>query len=327
MKLLPFPDEPVFLCYHNKAFPFGIIQANANGDFMKWLCSKGVGCIFNPCTSPDKFDLDIIDQWGNMEGATERQTFKLKNDMIGKIGIDFLSMLRTVIDNDCYIRGIFNEKYIPHKDAYNRYDYIHDFLIIGYDDDYFYSAGYIENGRFRRFEIPVQNFLQSLYDSERDMVQVEFISINRDFVLKPNIPWMISELEKYLSNTDPEGNDRPSYGLSAIVKLRDFFINEVKEKNRIYIDRRYSRVLLEHEWMLTQVPELFLSDSEKTDYIIQANANYEKARLIHMMGLKMSFTGESDLIEPVVKKMNEIMESEMDYIPYLIETLKKKYGK
>lgn len=327
MKLLPFPDEPVFICYHNKAFPFGIIQANANGDFMKWLCSKSVGCIFNPSAGPDKFDLDIIDQWGNMEGVTERQTFKLKNDMIGKIGIDFLSMLRTVIDNDCYIRGIFNEKYIPHKDAYNRYDYIHDFLIIGYDDDYFYSAGYIENGRFRRFEIPVQNFLQSLYDSERDMVQVEFISINSDFILNPNIPWMISELERYVRNTQPEGNDRPSYGLSAMVKLRDFFINEVKEKNRIYIDRRYSRVLSEHEWMLTQVPELFLSDSEKTDYIIQANANYERAQLIHMIGLKMSFTGESDLIEPVVKKMNEIMESEMDYIPYLIETLKKKYGK
>ncbi len=327
MKLLPFPDEPVFICYHNKAFPFGIIQANANGDFMKWLCSKSVGCIFNPSAGPDKFDLDIIDQWGNIEGITERQTFKLKNDMMGRLGIDLLSMLRTVIDNNCYIRGIFNEKYIPHKDAYDSYDYIHDFLIIGYDDDYFYSAGYIENGRFRRFEIPVQNFLQSLYDSERDMVQVEFISINSDFILNPNIPWMISELERYVRNTQPEGNDRPSYGLSAMVKLRDFFIDEIKERNRIYIDRRYSRVLLEHEWMLTQVPELFLSDSEKTDYIIQANANYEKARLIHMMGLKMSFTGESDLIEPVVKEMNEIMESEKIYLSGLIEILKKKYGK
>ena len=158
------------------------------------------------------------------------------------------------------------------------------------------------------------------------MVQVEFISINSYFILNPNIPWMISELEKYVSNTQPEGNDRPSYGLSAMVKLRDFFIDEIKERNRIYIDRRYSRVLLEHEWMLTQVPELFLSDSDKTDYIIQANANYERAQQIHMIGLKMSITGNVNLIEPVVKKMNEIMESEKIYLPGLIEALKRNYG-
>ena len=29
MKLLPYPEKPIFLCYHNKAFPFGIIEANS----------------------------------------------------------------------------------------------------------------------------------------------------------------------------------------------------------------------------------------------------------------------------------------------------------
>lgn len=29
MKLLPYPQMPLLICYHNKAFPIGIIQANS----------------------------------------------------------------------------------------------------------------------------------------------------------------------------------------------------------------------------------------------------------------------------------------------------------
>ena len=28
MKILPYPQIPQLICYHNKAFPIGIIQAN-----------------------------------------------------------------------------------------------------------------------------------------------------------------------------------------------------------------------------------------------------------------------------------------------------------
>jgi len=63
VKELPYPEKPVFLCYHSKAFPFGIIQANARGDMLPWLCSKSAGCIYNPLAGEDKFDLDIEDQW------------------------------------------------------------------------------------------------------------------------------------------------------------------------------------------------------------------------------------------------------------------------
>lgn len=325
MKLLPYPEKPIFLCYHNKAFPFGIIQANAPEDITKWVCSKSVGCVFNPKTSFDKFDLDIIDQWGNLEGVTNRQNFSIRTDMIDKLGINLPSMLKTVLENGYYIRGVYNEKYIPYKHAYNSFDHTHDFLVIGYDDDYFYSVGYVADGHFRRYEIPIRNFINSLCDADKDMIGIEFIGYNNDHVLKPNIDWMISELEKHVSSTAPENTNDSHWGISAIEKLRDFFVDEIVNNNRIYIDTRYSKVLYEHEWILTRIIDIFLDDSEKDKYLIYAKANLNRANLIHMIGLKMEITGNENLLNKVVNYMNEIIDCEKQYITDLIALLKQKY--
>lgn len=325
MKLLPFPEKPIFLCYHNKAFPFGIIQANAPEDITKWVCSKSVGCVFNPKTSSDKFDLDIIDQWGNLEGVTTRQNFSIRTDMIDKLGINLPSMLKTVLENGYYIRGVYNEKYIPYKQAYNSFDHTHDFLVIGYDDDYFYSVGYVADGHFRCYEIPIRNFIDSLCDADKDMIGIEFIGYNKDHVLKPNIDWMISELEKHVLGIAPENPDEPYWGIAAIEKLRDFFIDEIVKYNRIYIDTRYSKVLYEHEWLLTRLIDLFLDDSEKEKYLIYASANLKRANLIQMIGLKMGITGNKNMLNKVVNYMNEIIECEKHYLTDLIDLLKQKY--
>lgn len=325
MKLLPYPEKPIFLCYHNKAFPFGIIQANAPEDITKWVCSKSVGCLFNPKSGAELFDLDIVDQWGNLEGVTNRQTFKIRTDMIDILGINLPSMLKTVLENGYYIRGVYNEKYIPYKHAYNSFDHTHDFLVIGYDDDYFYSVGYVADGHFRRYEIPVRNFIDSLCNADKDMIGIEFIGYNKDHVLKPNIAWMISELEKHVSSAAPENPDDPHWGISAIEKLRDFFVDEIVNNIRIYIDTRYSKVLYEHEWILTRLIDLFLDDLEKEKYLIYADANLKRANLIQMIGLKMGITGNKNMLNKVVNYMNEIIECEKHYLTDLIDLLKQKY--
>ncbi len=59
------------------------------------------------------------------------------------------------------------------------------------------------------------------------------------------------------------------------------------------------------------------------DYAAQ-NLNY--ANTIHMLGLKMRYTGNAKLIENITTSMNAIIENEMQYIPGLIELLKTKYA-
>lgn len=82
MTMLPYPEVPILICYHNKAFPFGIIQANSPEDITKWLCTKSINCVYNPNSPKNKFDLAIWDTWGNWEGITTHQVISIRKDLL-----------------------------------------------------------------------------------------------------------------------------------------------------------------------------------------------------------------------------------------------------
>ena len=105
MKVLSYLNIPKFICYHNKVFPFGIIQANSSENINKWLCTKCINTVYNPNSPLNKFDLAICDVWGNGKGITTQQVFNIKKNLIPLINIDLLSMFRTFIDNECYVHG------------------------------------------------------------------------------------------------------------------------------------------------------------------------------------------------------------------------------
>lgn len=56
MKLLSYPLIPQFICYHNKAFPIGIIQVNSPENITKWLCAKCINTVYNHNSPQNKFD-------------------------------------------------------------------------------------------------------------------------------------------------------------------------------------------------------------------------------------------------------------------------------
>ena len=132
MKLLPFPETPMFLCYHNRAFPFGVVQANSPEDITKWVCTKGVYCTFYP-EKMNKFCFAVDDLWSLGEGLMSQQTLQIKKEYLELFNMDLLQILKTAIDNEWYIHGGYNEKYVPIKNSFNQRDFMHYFLVIGYD--------------------------------------------------------------------------------------------------------------------------------------------------------------------------------------------------
>lgn len=79
MILLPFPETPKLICYHNKAFPFGIVQANSPEDITEWMCTKCINCVYNPASPLNKFDFAMWDVWGTQEGIMTQQYSNIKN--------------------------------------------------------------------------------------------------------------------------------------------------------------------------------------------------------------------------------------------------------
>lgn len=327
MKLLPYSNRPIFLSYHNIAFPFGIIQANSPEDITRWSCTKCVNCVYYSNSPKNKFNIDVWDVWGVDEQLITYRRLKIKKNDLGHSEMDLLNALKDAINNNCYIQGWFNEKFIPGKWAFNNIDYLHDFLIIGCDNEKFISVGYVGDGRFKQFEIPNENFIDSLFKMDGDEIELYLIKYEPGITPTPNINRMIDDLKKYISTADYGANptlEEISYGIATNFRLKDFFVDEVN-KGKIYIDKRYSQVFLEHKWVLSQLVDLFIDEESKKKYQECANRNLERAKLVHMLGLKMGYTRNANIINRVTELIDQIIAEEMEYIPALVELIEANY--
>ena len=329
MKLLPYPEKPIFQCYHDKAFQVGIIQGNAPEETTKWACTKYLNCVFAPKV-PNKFIIIEDDDWGVKEHLVTQQFFQMQREFLDHFKMDLLYILKTAIYKNYYIYGIYNERHIPTKRSYKLNDFMHDFLLIGCDDDKFISVGYVADRRFRQFEISNADMLDSLHGLSGTEMNLRMISYNINAKPTPNYKRMIEKLTQYISTSDYLAHPNPeeeSRGIASIIRLRDFFINEV-DLGKIYVDRRYSRTLYEHKWVLAQLVNQFLEDSnEKKAHQKWTNQNVQRAHLIHTLGMKMSYTGDAKIVTRVSDLMDQIIEDETTSIPVLLDLLQNKYSK
>ena len=115
-----------------------------------------------------------------------------------------------------------------------------------------------------------------------------------------------------------------SYGISALIRVKEFFLDEIINNKRIYVDKRYSRVLYEHAWILFQIVSLFLNEYEQSKFAHYTEQNLGRAKLIHMLGLKIEYTRDVKIIQHIADYIDEIVENEINYIPQLISVLRDK---
>lgn len=322
MIVLPYSQKPKLLCYHNKAFPIGIIEANSPTSIVPWLCTKCVNCTFSPSSPRNKFNLSAGDIWGVGEKIMTQQTISIKKTFFELYGWDLLDILRKSINNHCYIHGNYNEKFIPYKEFYNKADFTHDFLIVGCSEDYFYSVGYIYTGRFELYEIPVQNFLDSLTNVNGEKIHLNLFSYNQGAIPTPNIKRMISDLDKYFFTHDRihiKNTTSTTSGIASMFQLKEFFRDEA------ILDRRYALAFLEHKWILKEIVRVFVNEDECVEFAGLVDNNYNKAEIIHMLSIKMLISPNTKYISSVADYIDEIIDAELKYIPKLINLLKEKY--
>ena len=326
MKLLPFPDTPIFLSYHNRAFPFGVVQANSPEDITKWACTKCINCRFYSESETNKFIFAVNDLWGVDEGIMSQQTLQIQEEYFELFNMDLLNILKTAIDNGCYIHGGYNERYVPCKSAYNQMDFMHDFLIIGYNEENFISVGYVDDGPLKRFEIPIPDLVKAVTRTADGRTNINLFKYNERTIPKPNIKRAVEDLNKYISTASYFENPIQKtrlYGIAACIRLKDFFVEEI-ENGCVFVDKRYLLAFYEHKRILAKLAELFL-DSDKDQLVNIAKKNLEMAKSAHMLGLKINCNGNTSSINRIAELMNRIVVEEIKYIPDLIELLQKRF--
>lgn len=324
MKRLPFPDAPLYVCYHNKAFPVGIIEGNTKESLIPWLCAKSVGLGYNSTCTPHELNFSEADFWGISEHITDRLRLSAHKELRDAMKIDFAELLPKMLDNNYYVNGTHNERYIPGKSAFEKYDFMHDYLLIGYDENSYISAGYLSDGQFHIYHIPKENMIQSLTDISSSRFAIYFLSYNESALLQPDVPKIITDLETYLNYGEIDIDDPPgdTYGIAAMRKARRLFWDTMHAETP-YIDKRSTRALYEHKWALAQIVQQFL-DTEKHAQLWEAlRTNEKRAQTLHLLGVKLMLTGSPSLPPRIDALLESIIDTELQWLPALISALKE----
>ena len=323
--LLSFEEKPLSVMYRHIAFPLGVIQGNAKGDIMPWLCHRFVNCVFYPI-SQNHFSISLSDHWGIEEGIHYRQQIQLFYSTYNEIGIDVIQLLTQMLAQGYYVCGDWNEEYIPGKQAYKIEYFLHDYLLIGFDSEkeVFLAADSFTD-RFSVTEIPYTSMRDSLKTLADGKPVLLFYRFNSEADFSFDTLKTYTFLKDYLSSSNslPQYTKGAVYGLEALDALREHYAS-LHQKNSF--DHRYSKGLMEHKRIMQMrinylYQNLHISNSH---CVACAKEAYELSCVLHNMGIRFKMLGDDHILKEINVIMQRMKSIELSYLPSVKNELERR---
>ena len=310
MLKLPIELNPKIKSYQYVAFPMSIIEANGKENIIPWLCTKCIKCCFDMEPRQNRFLICLNDSYGKTDNILKHQHISMDKSTYKAIGINYVEFLKTLISDENYITGYCNERYISSKAAYEKHDYMHDYLIYGYDEieSIFYSLGYTNSMHYEEYKIPYNDFVNSILFTNTDQIEFNAWKYNKNNNYSLNLNNVIKDLEEYALSIYSGDGWKNSYlfGLNAMKALSECF------KQTENVDIRYTRAYMEHKYLMLQRLEYI----EKTKgcniskCIKTYKEIYKSTIIIHNLSIKYNITQNKKLLDSILSYMCEIWEYE-----------------
>lgn len=324
---LPFEDKPYSLMYHGSAFPLGIIQGNTTKDITPWLSCKYINCWF-ASTWGNKFAHYVSDNWATGDKILFQQRidiFSEQYDFIFKR--DVIYLLRKMLDMGFYPHGVYNEEYIPGKKMFQKGYFLHDYILIGYNDitKSFTSVGYLDDKCFQRYSIPYEFMklaIQSVYGPK---LGINFWKYNEDSQFHFDINRLITELTDYLhsSTSVKMYTKNRNWGINAINELGKHIVITCNDEK--YIDHRYTRGVMEHKYFMQLRIQYLLDNSylQNKEYIQNAQKVFLLSQNAHLLGIKYRASENNAIANRIYEIFKEMVLIESNYLPSVLSDLTK----
>lgn len=311
--------------YHGEAFTMGIIEGNAKGDTRPWLSGKFINCYFQE-EGQNKFYISFNDPWTLKDRILIRQRLELCDELHKIWQLDYVDLFKQMLHGGWYPSGRYNEEHIPQKSAFQKRYFFHDFVLVGYDDTNktFQSAGYLEDGHFKQYDIPYENMVKAIETLQTPKNDLQFWKFNTNAEFNFDFKRIISDLSDYINsgNSLPHPPYNRSYGLTAVMNLCEH-IRKIAIKYG-YIDFRYTRGLMEHKYIMNLRMDTLYEKNVINDHtwLEKSQAVYDIARKVHLLGLKFSITNQVSAAEHLCDMIYEMVSIERDYLPNVLVCLK-----
>lgn len=314
--VLPFCPTPVFTMLNNYSFTTGIVQGNHYNSFEPWAYGRYINCLFNP-----GFGLHIgqtIDVWKN-----HNDYIQITNRKYGIIPPKKkVSHMKRLLAEGYYIMIVLDEQYIPGMAAFQRWHFLHDSLLIGYNDEkqVFMLYGRFDDENMHISEVPYSNIEKAASRGSWSFI-LKYVSKSNEHL---DISLIRTELSHYLySSPSSKKKKGTKYGITAVKSLGKCLISQYQQFG--YIDYRYTRGLLEQKNLMFNMCQYLVNNGYPlTEDLLQYSKSVtESASIIHMLALKAKVKSDRDYnLSALMKKhFFIIVDSERRYLPELLKCL------
>lgn len=325
--ILPLVTNPPTVAYQNKANYLGILLTDQN--YEKEFYVDYVNLTWNTQNSSCGFETAAYNHHFRDDCFLEVEGLYIKNNM-RFIGDDdpYGHLLQKIIEKikkGFYVKGFFDEFYIPAKKSYKKCHYKHDFMLYGVDEyeRKLIAIGYTKSDTYVTYDIAFDDFKRSLMSLERMaspgeyMFFVEFLKLKENNTYKFNYDKVVKRLYYYLHPEKINSYDF-LYGIDAFDKI-------ISQLN-IKFDLRQVRLLMEHKNMML----------DRLNYLHQNNYcqltceidEYEKLvkymfSIFHI-AVKYSMTHSEEDLAQITAKLKTLKNEEVQVLSTVYEKLVQK---
>lgn len=331
--ILPFELSPTVKTYLNQAYPLGIIEGYYGKSITEDLvCDNYINCLFNRedknlfCQHPE-------DGWFEKCRLIRKETLMCRERSKDCLSEALREVRKRLLEGQ-YVFAMPNERYLS-KVSYGRsYDFDHECLLYGLDDDegVYMSAGYIR-GHYTAYKISYEEYEQAMLHTQSGVVEFLFYTLSKTYIIQePNVANITSKLSDYLNSDIPELSAKTELSLYISSGILKFGI-DVWEELPLYIsktgslhmpiDMRYPRSFAEHKLcMKLRTDRLFEKGYLSDRYLLRAaEVNYIKAQTAMSLAMKYNLTGDRYDLLRAVQNITEINKTERTFVKKLINEL------
>lgn len=239
---------------------------------------------------------------------------------------EIIQCIVRAIDNGYFTQIKLNEKYIVNKLAYEEgFDYDHDNIIYGYNQNSFYMYGYDKRQKLSFCELTFEEFEEIFKQNTADH-EIMFMKYNvqpREYSLDKGI--IRKQIREYLEGVDPTYREDLVISKSHRVfgiKIYDVMLNNI-DKLR---DRRIPYILLEHkeimEYRLNYYQQRCLITKEEEELLV-AMLNNTMKLCNNLMYFSLIFRekGGTELRNKLFELVRKIKQADVEFMKKLLEIL------
>lgn len=318
MKLL-YNNNPPIIGYQHHAFYLGIMGSESESP---WLYSRYLQLVYSPKLS-HYFDFYYEYLYSNVYLSNI-----ICKDIVLIANLDIINLIKSYIQLGYFTYINIDEYYIPKRQSYKKRHFLHNILIIGYDETTFTVAGFSDKMMIETTTVYFEEFLDAFNNSfEKTRIDRSFIR----FIKKSNYDLqkfdkklMVRELEDFINSSDTSqwlpSADHPTenakFGFSAYEALEINIINKMD-------DIRPFHILWEHKKIMNARVRFLQANGyvKKDDELQEKFIALERESLVlRNLYLKMQISGKWDNKKLIIY-LNKIVEKEKEYLPILLDCL------